>query len=139
MGKETRKRTTKRKPAKRKPASKANGKSSKPVAIVISEEDERIQKGDVKIDELDLLKLQKLMHQASSTNKDFVLLQKEANRAKETAQEALGTFEEMIAGIRERYALEGWHDFDLSDGERAGTVLFNEKMWQEMKAKVAKK
>jgi hypothetical protein len=136
MGKATRKRTI-RKPAKK--AAKPNGRPAKPTAMVLSEEDKRIQRGDVRVSELELLTLQKLWHQANSMNKDFVLLQQQANQAKEKAQESLDAFAKMIEEIKEHYALKEWHAFNLSDNELGGTVLFDQKKWQELQTKAAEK
>lgn len=129
MGKETRKRTA-RKPVTR--GRKPKGKSVGPVAKTLSDRDKRIRDGKVRIEEIELLRLQKLFHQANSLGKEYMMLQRQANDVKEKAVAANDAFEAFVAETKTTHELEEWHSINLSDGDTGGQVTFDQKSWEQV-------
>jgi hypothetical protein len=81
----------------------------------------RIDRGEVRVTELETLRLQKLMHQANSASHQYVNLQNQANQAKQQAMKASAEFQTLVTDVKAAHGLKIWHDISLTD-EQGGLV-----------------
>lgn len=88
--------------------------------------DEMVRNGNLEIDELDTLKLQKLLHQAQSLATRHDAMKAQVAMLSIEAQKKAQEFKELAGKIHEKYGLKEYHAIDLSD-ERGGLVIVQEQ------------
>jgi len=114
---------------KSKPGPTRSKKKGQPKAN--RDRDKKIAAGELRLEEIDLLRLQKLMHQRNSLGQESEKLQAQARTAAQNAREADKLFMETAAQVRAKYGLDQQHDMVLADGPQAGIVFVNQQSQQQ--------
>lgn len=87
--------------------------------------DEQVQNGELVIDELSILKLQKLLHQTRALNSEYAATIAKARTIEKAKNEKAEEFTRYAKEVHEKYGLKEHHAIDLSD-ERGGLVVTQE-------------
>lgn len=87
--------------------------------------DEKVKRGELKLEEVEILRLQKLFYRADSCAKLFLLVQQELDKVKENAEGSNEDLNKYISVLKRKYNLKDYHGFDMSESEKAGLVVFS--------------
>ncbi len=128
MGKDTQKRSGKRPTRKKvvKPNEKGTARSS-------AFRDKKIVAGEYKIEEIETLRLQKLMHQVNSLGQQVNLLADQYKKKQGETVSAAEKYEAMLSKVKKVHGLKKYHDIKLDD-EEGGLVVINAKTKAEAEA-----
>jgi len=96
--------------------------------------DAQIAAGEYRIEEVELLKLQKLHHQSNALAREFNDLQKQANEKRKKANIVFTEYQALQVKIRKEHGLEDWHDIvvEHDDPSVEGKVVLNKESKQKI-------
>lgn len=85
----------------------------------------QVAHSEKRIDEIDTLRLQKLMHHANSLTQQGIELRRRAMEVQAEARRKYEEFQALVKDVKARYELGPEHDIDLTD-DNGGLVTVRE-------------